>query len=303
MTSNEIEFIIEEDTSSTFTKFMAPYKKTEFIPNELIQLVLSHYFKNHMILHLYKQNYNHMVIKVRLDNLLKAPISNWKHNRPPDSSRCPDIARSIYSSKSPVDSMFYMSYNNVTQSFDVLDGIHRITALKIIQTENFKPTNMMVPCDFGGDNDADSWLFKNYIIVNMRFNSTIGELIQSFQNLNSSNPVPNLYMRDPNKEKQTIIENASKHYQELYKLHFSSSSNPNSPNVNRDKFINLLDSIYDKYELNEESKHRLIELMDGANTYVQTHIPSKSPLKAITKCQETGCYMFLFRLDKLAQII
>ena len=288
---------------STFQSKMTPYLKSEFIPNNLIQDVLSHYFPEHKIFHSFNNEYAHLIIKIKISELLSAPVVNWSLNRPPDMFRSRDIAKSVYDLKTPVDSMIYLSFNNLKQKFEVLDGIHRITALKIIQKENGAPLNLVVQNDFGNDNDAEQWLFNSYIIANVRFNTNIGGLIQTFQNLNKSNPVPELYINDNSKEKKTIIENIVKQYQKLFKAHFSTSQKPTIPNINREQFIDILDKVYDKYNITAETKDKIDEQLTMANTFVQNNIPAKTTKKALEKCTESGCYLFLLKEEKLLEII
>jgi len=290
-------------SSSSFRSAMNPYSKSEFIPNNLISEVLSHYFAGHKICHSFDTNHTHFIIKTTINELLQAPIANWNFNRPPDLLRCRDIATSIYNSKLPVDSLIYLSFNNEKQTFEILDGIHRISALKIIKKENGKRMNLIVPNDFGYDNDAEPWLFNSYIIINIKFNATISDKIQTFQNLNKSNPVPELYINDNSKEKRVIIENITKQYQKLFKSHFSASQNPTVPNVNRDQFIDLLDKIYDKYDISNENKDKIDELLTSANTFIKNNIPPKTTKKSIEKCAETGCYLFMYKNSKLLEII
>jgi hypothetical protein len=76
-----------------------------------------------------------------IKDLLVDPVKNWEYNRPPDMARCPDIARYIYNSRKPVDTMVYLSFTNIKEVFEVIDGIHRLTALKIIKEENLHQVN------------------------------------------------------------------------------------------------------------------------------------------------------------------
>jgi hypothetical protein len=258
------------------------------------------YLSTSVIIHSFNQD--HFIIKCKINNLLEAPIVNWEYNRPPDLSRCPDIAKYMYNSKRPIDTLFYLNYNNIKKTFEVIDGIHRYTALKIIKTENDKPTDFLCPGDYGSNKDAE-WLLNQYILINIRFNCPLGILIEVFQNLNKSNPVPELYIRDTSKEKRNIIENIANAWQIKYKSHFSSHSKPNKPNINRDRFMELLDKIYDKYKINQENKFVLENLLDHANTSIRRNIPKKVTKSTLDKCQETGCYLFLMSLDKLENII
>jgi hypothetical protein len=283
--------------SIQFNKKMEQYANNEYIPISFIHDILQFYMPTSAIIHSF--NEEHIVIKCQVNDLLEAPIINWEYNRPPDMTRCPDIAKYMYHSKRPIDSLFYLHYNNLKKVFEVIDGIHRYTALKLIKQDNNAQPDFICPSDY---NDA-KWLLNQYILVNIRFNCPVGILIEVFQNLNKSHPVPELYIRDSSKEKRNIIETITNAWQINYKSHFSSHSKPNKPNINRDKFIELLDKIYDKYKITEENKFVLENLLDHANTHVRRNIPKKITKSSLDKCQETGCYLFLLPLDKLENII
>jgi hypothetical protein len=197
--------------------------------------------------------------------------------------------------------MFYLSFNNINETFEIIDGIHRFTALNYIKQENSKSINFITPGDFGSNNDA-FWLYQQFVILNIRFNSLEEELIGAFKSLNKSNPVPDLYFRDEVKERKEVIENIVKIWQTKYKPHFSSSIKPNIPNINRDRFIDLLDKLYDKYDIKLETQYVLEDALDNMNEYVKNHIPKKLSELIIKKCNETGCYLFLCKLEKLEEM-
>lgn len=295
-----LEIIEETIDTDSYTIARAPYISSEFIPSTIIPIIMKHYFNSSELILSYSDN--HALYKIMIRDLLVDSIKNWEYNRPPDMARCPDIARYIYNSRKPIDTMVYLSFNNLKQIFEVLDGIHRITALKIIKEENSKPLELLCQCDFGSGNDA-AWLFNQYIIVNVRFNATKGELIEAFENLNKSQSVPELYIRDPKKEKRDIIENIANEWFVRYKKHFSSSANPIIGNTNRNKFVELLDKLYEKYKIDETNSDKLRKLLDDANLNISTNIPSKASIDIRVKCKETGCYLFLYKNDKLEDII
>ena len=283
-----------------FLQRLNHYKNCEYIPNDIINIVLEHLFTNYEILHNFTET--HLVIKVKINNLLRAPIENWKYNRPPDMSRCPDIARYIYNSKKPIDTMLYLSYNNINQNCNIIDGIHRLTALRIIKEENSKPLDLIFPCEFGCNNDA-SWLYEQYILLNIKFNATEENLMETFKTLNKSQIVPDLYIRDYAKEKREMIEKIANEWQVRYKKHFSSTANPITGNTNRNKFIDLLDKIYDKYKIRDTKENILKQRLDDANNKISFNIPKKVSIDIQSKCKETGCYLFLHKNDKLEEII
>jgi hypothetical protein len=294
---NKKKLIIEDNL---LNDILEPYRKSEFIPNNIINTLLSLIIPSAEIIHSYSER--HMIVKVKVANLLNGPITNWKYNRPPDQIRCADIAKYIYISKKPLDTMLYLSFNNITQSFDVVDGIHRYTSLKILKENNSKSLNLIDPCDYGNNNDAE-WLYQSHILLNMRFNATEGELIELFKNLNKSSPISDLYIRDFVKEKREIIENVANTWQVKDKSHFSSNNKPNKPNVNRDRFIDLLQEVYVKYNINEDNKQLLEQVLDRANWDISINIPHKLSETIIDKCKSTGCWLFIYTNEKLIKMI
>jgi hypothetical protein len=294
------EIIEESINNDLYTVARNPYKNNEFIPSSIIPIIIKHFFETAELVLSY--NDNHAIYKIMIKDLLVDSVKNWEYNRPPDMGRCPDIARYIYTSKKPIDTMVYLSFNNITEVFEVLDGIHRITALKILKEENSKPLDLLEPHDFGSGNDA-SWLYNQYLLVNIRFNASIGELIEAFKNLNKSQAVPELYIRDHNKEKKEIIEAIANEWAVKYKKHFSSSANPITGHTNRNKFVDLLDKLYDKHKIRESSSDKLRQRLHTANLMIMNSIPTKASIDIRVKCRETGCYLFLYKNDKLEEIV
>lgn len=297
--SNKKTKLIIEDDDSEIKNLLEIYKTNDFIPNNIIQKVLSTLMPTAEIIHRYSER--HFILKIKVNDLLTASITNWKYNRPPDMLRCSDISKYIYLSKTPLDTMLYLNFNNKTKSFDVLDGIHRYTSLKIIKEKN-SSLDFITPSDYGNNNDA-GWLYESHIILNMRFNSTEGELIELFKTLNKSTPIPDLYIRDVVKEKRDIIENVANNWQVKYRSHFSSNNKPNKPNINRDRFIDLLEQIYNKYNINENNKNLLEEVLERANWNISVNIPLKLSETIVKKCKDSGCWLFIYSDDKLLKII
>jgi hypothetical protein len=295
-----LEIVEEPINTDLYTFNRSLYISCEFIPSNIISVIMKHYFDSSELILSY--NENHAVYKITINDLLVDSVKNWQYNRPPDMARCPDIARYIYNSRKPVDTMLYLSFNNLKETFEVLDGIHRITALKIIKEENSKPLDLLEQPEFGSGNDAN-WLYNQYVLVNIRFNATVGELIEAFKNLNKSQIVPELYIRDQAKEKRDIIETIANEWFVKYKKHFSSSSNPIIGNTNRNKFVDLLDKIYEKHKIDESNCEKLRKLLNDANFKISTNIPTKASIDIRVKCKDSGCYLFLFKNDKLEEFI
>ena len=276
------------------------YKTSEYIPVSLIDVLMTHHFPSSQLILSYTDN--HRIYLIKIKDLLVDAVVNWEYNRPPDMARCPDIARYIYNSKEPIDTMICLAFSNICNKFKTLDGIHRLTALKIIKEENSKESDLITPGEFGSNGDA-SWLYEQYIIVNIRFNSNLGELFEAFQNLNKSQSVPDIYFRDAKQEKKELIESIANDWYVRYKGHFSSADKPQMGNTNRNKFIDLLDKIYDKHNITETNKYLLRQLLEMANDRIGENIPIKTKETIRSKCKESGCYLFLYKNDILENYI
>jgi hypothetical protein len=298
----KIVVVDDDDNMETFHDLLVPYNNAEYIPCNIIPKLINTVMPTAEIVHSY--TVCHKIIKVKILDLLDTPIANWQYNRPPDLTRCNDIARYHFFSKNIPDNMLYFAFNNKDKKFNVIDGIHRYTSLKIIKEQNSKPLDILTPGEFGNDNDA-KWIYDSYIIINVRFNSTEGELIELFKALNKSAPIPELYIRDVKKEKRDIIESIANSWQIKYKEHFSSSNKPAKPNINRDRFIDLLETLYDKHQITDDNKHKLDQLLDDANFQI-SH--SKLPKGLLTqngydKCVKSGCWLFIYKPYELAMMI
>ena len=103
--------LIIEDDDNEVQNLLETYKNCDFIPNNIIQKVLSSLMPRAEIIHKYSDR--HFILKIKVNDLLTTSITNWKYNRPPDMVRCADISKYIYLSKSPLDTMLYLNFNNV----------------------------------------------------------------------------------------------------------------------------------------------------------------------------------------------
>jgi hypothetical protein len=104
-------------------------------------------------IHHYSANHKLFLISVR--EFLTLPVKNWRYNRSPDKIRCKDIATYILKTKAPLETVFYLVKN---KAYEVLDGIHRYTALKMIVEE---------PADYI-TNDIE-WLLSSQVLLNIRY--------------------------------------------------------------------------------------------------------------------------------------
>ena len=298
----------KEDKEDKFLRVTKQWEKQEFIPVDIIENLLNSVLPSNEIVHSYTSE--HKIIKVKISDLLSCNFANWDFNRPPDLSRSYDIAKYIYKSRKYYDTILTVKYNNKKKCFDIIDGIHRYEALKIIKEKNCSSLDLLTPGEFGSNNDA-SWLYDSYILLNIRFNSIESEIIELFLNINKSIPVPDLYVKDitqdSSKEKREIIQNIANDWQYKYKAHFSSNIHPNKPNINRDKFIDFLDNLYEKHNIcdkNFEKRKIILEnLLEKLNTNILYNLPKKITNNIKEKCLKSGCWLFIYNTDELLKMI
>uniref|UniRef100_A0A6C0KVD3 ParB/Sulfiredoxin domain-containing protein n=1 Tax=viral metagenome TaxID=1070528 RepID=A0A6C0KVD3_9ZZZZ len=296
MSKRKLRIAHVEEKEKSLASLLESYREQEYLPNYVFSDLLHVSFPNATITHSYSGQ--HHMIKMPIRDLLQAPISNWQYNRPADRARSEDIAHFIVSSKKPVDTLIYVSFNNKKQSYDVVDGIHRYTALKIVE-ERSKHMDL-ISDEFGEDM---TWLFNSVIFINVRLNSPEEELIGLFKSLNKSNPIPELYVRDLVKDKRECIEMLTIKWQNQYKAHFSTTNKPQRPNINRDRFMDLLDAVYDKYHVTEETKDKLEQKIVQANLNISQNVPKKLPTSIQDKCKMTGCWLFVYTCDELVKMV
>ena len=137
----------------------------------------------------------------------------------------------------------------------------------------------------------------------VRLNMTNGQTIDLFQSLNKSNPVPELYMFDTDQQKRVVIEENVTEWIKRFGTHFTSSKSPNIPNMNRDRFIEILDFVYTKYNLNNSNSYLLSDKLYELNANLKNNPPKKLSENSLEKCVKTGCFLFLLRRDKLQEQI
>jgi hypothetical protein len=255
------------------------------------------------ILHNYSNN--HILFKCSINNIINLNIENWSHNRPPDFIRCNDIAKYICMRKPELDWLFYINYNSETDNFAIIDGIHRFCALKIIMDENNKDTYNLSP----------NFLIEKYLLISLRIDYTFGEISDLFLTINKSIPVPELYINNNSQEKKEAIEKVVNKWTTNYKPHFSSNVKPNIPNINRDKFIDILDLIYEKNKFDNSNNHfldnKLIELNNLVkNIIINEHIIFKKLFKnkkisdkILEKCNKNDCFIFLLNYNQIDEYL
>lgn len=253
----------------------------------------------------YKYTDDYFVCVCTVDELLRANIKNWEHNRPPDYNRCVSIAELIYVSNQPVTGVIsiYMDTSGGNHIYYIVDGIHRYTALEHIKRENSKSEDLITPNQFGHNGNA-KWLYDSPVLVCIRKNMSKPQVADWFRAINNSNPVPELYINETKNEKMVLIESIVEEWTQKYKTHFTSSVHYQRPNITRDAFIGLLDKMYDLMKITKDNEIELLWKLENLNLLVQTTIPRKPyPKSSWEKCVKTGCYLFLWKPDVIIEFV
>lgn len=309
--------IVEQQQQQTPYEFVRnSYKNNDNIPVNIISAIVEHHF-NKNIECIHKFTATSILYKTPVRELLKAPIFNWSQNREPDMVRIPDLASYINKNKKPLQTILYLSYKNKKDIFEIIDGIHRFSALKYIYDKNKSILNNS-NIDFISDNTYEeferdmNWLFDSYVIININFNATIGELVELRNSLNMTQPMPTVLMNDNEEigsEKKVILEQIANNWQQQYPKNFSSSSDnsymKSIGSTNRNNFIQLLDFIYKKYDININRINILNSILNEANFKMKELIENSciGSVKARTRCKESGCYLFIYNNEKLEDLI
>jgi len=295
----EEDDVFEQQCSINLKQFLEPYKKSKYLPGNIFNQLINIAFPENKIMIQHTNTHKTLIVKV--SSLLAVPISNWKFNRPADVIRVLEIADNIYKKKKTSNVYLYLSFNNTTQTFEIFDGLHRFMALKKIKEKNSEPRDLINDDAFGYDNNA-TWLYESYITIDLRINASEGEIVDEFRELNMNVPVPELYIRNTSNDKKNIIENLVNKWFKNYNGHFVASNRSNryyKPNTSQDAFTELLDVLYDKYNITEENKQLLEDKLGITNDNISYNIPRGLSTKTIQKCTASGCWLFVYSLDEL----
>lgn len=247
----------------------------------------------------YKEN--HILGSCKIGDIINFNWKRWKYNRPPDEIRVNEIVEYINRGHS-LDWLIHFIYsNNFTYSdnggemskLEVYDGLHRMTAL----------SNYISQYEITHDNECP--LRDTIILVSIRINPTLGEIVDAFQLINKSIPIPELYVDVIDSVKNDIVESVVEKWTKNYKHHFKSSLRTNIPNVNKDCFIDIVSKIYDHYKIKDKKKleHRLNKINKFIMENIETLPNYPFSKKTLDKCKDSGCYMFLVKSPFLFDFI
>lgn len=246
-----------------------------------------------------------MPIEILIEQL--KPV-RWIHNRPADETRVVQMAASIYRNRSVFDTIIYLHYNSVDNRYEILDGLHRYSACKHIYDNNSRSSPDYITGDDYGHGRSALWFYNAPIIISLHIDKTPGELHVIFENLNKAVPVSEIYIPSATNiatgtdlRKQKVMETAVE-WQRQYPKHFSASNMFQIPNMNRDRFMDILAEIYDiiagELDLNC--------VLCTANAYFHESYGQgriKLSESVSKKCYESGCWLFIYKGDVLIQKI
>jgi len=303
-----------------YDEFRNANRRNDYVPINKIEYVFSHHFPHSSMIH--DINRDIKLCSIKISDLLNTHIINWQFNREPDVVRIPEIAKYIYESRTRIQTMFYINYNFKQDRFELIDGVHRYRALKMIKSlseengiiidDRLRGEDGETVATWFNPNESIDWLLNGYVIVQINFISTEDELITLRDDINNSQPMP-IEIRENSRdiEKNGIVNKIADEYISKYKKCFAIRSNNdkylrNNRITNRDKFIILLSTLYDKYNININRIGILKNRLENANDKIRdklekNEISCKDSIKNI--CNESGCYLFLYRDDKLLEII
>jgi hypothetical protein len=242
-----------------------------------------------MLLHTFSSA--HKLIKTTVGDLLEYPIRNWEYNRPPDHIRCNEISSYLAKPEVQLLQPFYIHYDSKENMYYVLDGIHRYTALTSVEYKEL--------------------VNPKIVFIHIFTDMSKGMLVDIFENLNKTIPVPELYVNvDKHDSNQiSVIEEIISYYQKRYKEHFSPKSSFCSPNINRESFTNLLTDLYKLHNIT--SKKGLEDILSKTNNSIKERIesgmhtrtlPNKFSDKQKDKCRKSGLYLFLYNCEIIKTI-
>lgn len=174
------------------------------------------------------------------EEICKWKIHNWKFNRPVDNTRIQSIANYIKETGKVEGIIYLAKYKNGDHTeYAIYDGIHRLTALKMIYNSQFD--------DMLGTTKYD------VLVDIMDYNDE--HIKKRFIGINSSVPVSELYTEihhsyEHLKNVQTIVQ----FYKTKYPSFFTNKQNYRLPNINDNIFVGYIGTILSNKDILERIK-------------------------------------------------
>ena len=163
------------------------------------------------------------------EEICKWKIHNWKFNRPVDNTRIQSIVNCIKET-SKVEGIIYLAkYKNGNDTeYAVYDGVHRLTALKMMYNSRF--------------DDILGMTKYNVLVDIMDYDDE--QIKKRFVGINSSVPVSELYKeKHHSDDKLKKIQFIVQYYKTKYSCFFTNYQNYRLPNINDNIFLGYIGDI------------------------------------------------------------
>jgi hypothetical protein len=199
---------------------------------------------------------------------LKPLCKKWSKNRQPDMTR----VRDMYEYGGYIPKLIHLA-ELPEEGLVCYDGNHRREFLQMVD-----------------DGETDC-------IIDVMFNATTEEVVESFQTINKAVDVPEIYLEDSMNIKDDVLELVKK-YETGYKSFVSKAAKCRSPNFNRDVLTDNITKIY-RYLNGTKSIKEIGELLNILNTeyaknkICRSHENYKDTI--IQKCKKYDLWLFLER--------
>ena len=202
---------------------------------------------------------------------LKPICKKWSKNRPPDTTRVQDMYEYHMGGGYIPKLMHFAELKD--EGLVCYDGNHRRECLQMI-----------------GDGEVEC-------IVDIMFEATIDDVIESFKMINKAVDVPEIYLEDSMNIKDDVLELVKK-YETEFKMFISKSAKCRSPNFNRDVFTENITKIYRFMNGSKTIKEidELLQILNreySKNKICKSHSHYKEPV--IEKCKKYNLWLFLER--------
>lgn len=236
-------------------------------------------------LHLSNGVYN---IKYKFLSKIRNKIHNWNLNRPMDITRVPSIKNYI-NKTNRVEGIIYLAKTK-NGIYYCYDGIHRISSLFSIE-DDIKSYPDILGCPYKSISEL------KVLVDVMDYNEE--EVKERFMNINSSLPVPELYVdyqRD--KQIQTLIESLYDHFRTNYKDFIKVSKNSKVPNINSTDFNNKMLNVITNSNVETREIEYWLKLVEDYNEHMSKLEITK---KINSKNKANANKMEVFRMIRLTE--
>jgi hypothetical protein len=218
-----------------------------------MSIAIQQYLSEHRIV-------NTNVYSIPTNKFKTLDVKSWKYNRPPDTSRIPEIHEWMKQFQR-MDGVLNLAYI-VGEGLVCFEGNHRRLAL-------------------------DGLVI--IVFVDIVWDATHESITHEFRRLNKSVCVPDLYVIENDSTIRGDIEKVVSEFRKKYPTLESNSGRPQRPNYNRDKLTDDIlrihkDLMIPSVEINER--------LNILNEKYKLKDRTKLSEKTIQKCESSGLWLF-----------